>query len=282
MIYGVFFKDDVISATKAQNALAELRSLEIDSNGATNRTNSYHANYHDRKFSANKEPSTNLNATLFYFDPNTVDQTGWAKLGVSSKNIKTILNYTGKGGRFRQPEDLYKIWGMQEDMVRRLLPYVHIASAEKPVSKPLPYEHNYVAEKRTITAVDINTADSAAWDALPGIGGRLSMRIISFREKLGGFYRIEQVAETFALPDSTFQLIRDRLLLNSKTLRKININTAPLEELKAHPYIRYALANAIVQYRKQHGNFTAVAGIKNIVLVTEDLFNKLAPYLVVD
>jgi DNA uptake protein ComE-like DNA-binding protein len=49
--------------------------------------------------------------------------------------------------------------------------------------------------------------------------------------------------------------------------------------MKSHPYLRYNLANAIVQYRTQHGNFFSVADIKKIMLVTEEIFNKAAPYL---
>jgi competence ComEA-like helix-hairpin-helix protein len=53
--------------------------------------------------------------------------------------------------------------------------------------------------------VDINTADTTTWIALPGIGSKLSQRIVNFREKLGGFYKVEQVGETFGLADSTFK-----------------------------------------------------------------------------
>ena len=68
----------------------------------------------------------------------------------------------------------------------------------------------------------------------------------------------------------------------SPTLRKININTDTIDDMKSHPYIRYVLANAIVPYRNQHGNFTAMDDIKKVMLITEDVFNKLAPYIVVN
>ena len=123
-------------------------------------------------------------------------------------------------------------------------------------------------------------ADTTALIALPGIGSKLSQRILFFRDKLGGFYKVDQVGETFGLRDSVFQLIKARFSINtSAALRQININTATLDEMKAHPYLRYAIANAIVQYRTQHGNYMAVADIKKIMLVTEDIYNKVAPYL---
>ena len=116
---------------------------------------------------------------------------------------------------------------------------------------------------------------------MPGIGSKLAQRIINFRSKLGGFYKTEQVAETFGLPDSTFQKIKSRLSISSSTIKQLNINTATVDELKTHPYIRYNIANAIVQYRAQHGNFAAVADIKKIMTVTDEMYNKVAPYVTV-
>ena len=69
------------------------------------------------------------------------------------------------------------------------------------------------------------------------------------------------------------------LALSSASVKKVNINTATLEELKAHPYIRYAIANAIVQYRVQHGNYSSVEEIKKIMVVTDDVYKKVSPYL---
>ena len=108
------------------------------------------------------------------------------------------------------------------------------------------------------------------------------MRILAFRDKLGGFYKVEQIGETFGLPDSTFQKIKPRFSISNTSIHQININTATLDEMKVHPYLRYAIANAIMQYRVQHGNYAAVEDIKKIMLITEDIFNKAAPYLKVD
>jgi competence ComEA-like helix-hairpin-helix protein len=65
-------------------------------------------------------------------------------------------------------------------------------------------------------------------------------------------------------------------------LKRINLNTASLDELKAHPYIRYTLANAIVQFRAAHGKFSAVSDIRKILVVTDEVYNKLEAYLVAE
>ena len=87
------------------------------------------------------------------------------------------------------------------------------------------------------------------------------------------------MAETYALPDSTFQKIKDKLVIDNPSVKKININTATVDELKVHPYIRYNIANAIVEYRNQHGNFTAISDLKKIMMITDDIYNKAELYL---
>ena len=126
--------------------------------------------------------------------------------------------------------------------------------------------------------IDINEADTAAFIALPGIGPKLASRIVNFRDKLGGFYAVDQVKETYGLPDSTFQKIRPYLQLNGAP-KKLNVNTATKDELNAHPYIRWNLANAIVEYRNRHGNFKSLEELKNIAVMEEAVFDRIVPYL---
>ncbi len=221
---------------------------------------------------------------LFYFDPNTLNEEGWKRLGIRDKTIATIQNYVAKGGRFYKPEDIRKIWGLHAEDAERLLPFVQIKNSNQDnyFEKKLPETKTFEKSKYVATIIDINTADTSLFIALPGIGSKLSQRIISFRDKLGGFYTIEQVSETYGLPDSVFQKIKPRLSVSNASVNQININTATIDEMKTHPYLRYTIANAIVQYRLQHGNYIAVDDIKKIMVITDDIFNKAAPYLKVD
>ncbi len=221
---------------------------------------------------------------LFYFDPNTNSKQDWQHLGLRDKTIGIIQNYIAKGGRFKNPEDLQKIYGLQKDEYNRLAPYVRIATSQEAVSFSTKekYTNEHIpSRKRVYEVVEINTSDTTAFIALPGIGSKLAARIVSFRDKLGGFYNLNQVGETYGLPDSTFQKIKQYLKLESTSIKKININTATIDELKAHPYIRYSLANPIVAYRNQHGAFEKMEDLKKIMVVTDAVYEKVAPYLTV-
>ncbi len=238
-------------------------------------TDSTENEFHAGSYAEEKPVQEQKHFSLFPFDPNTISQEGWIQLGVKEKTAQTILKYISKGGKFRTPQDLKKVWGLKHD-AERLIPYVRIKQEEKE-SRPV-----FIPKAEQPQKIDINTADSLAWLSLPGIGPSLTKRILAFRRSLGGFYSVNQVKETFGLADSTFQKIRSRLILQNTAIKKINVNEATLDDLKKHPYIRYQLANVIIQYRNQHGKFNAVADLKNIMILPDSSYIKMLPYLVVN
>ena len=227
-----------------------------------------------------REAKANVNvSTLFYFDPNTLPQNEWKRLGLPDKTVATIMRYRDKGGRFKDAQDLSKIYGLKRVDYERLLPYIRIAEVPHTA---YAVQHNMPEKKevsRGIQPFDINQADTSMLIALPGIGSKLANRIINFRQKLGGFYMVEQVAEVYGLPDSTYQKIRPWLICNPGDIHKININTATSETLKAHPYIKYQVANAVIQYRNQHGSYPSVEALKQVKAIPEDVLEKIIPYL---
>jgi competence protein ComEA len=240
----------------------------------------------------NKKETYEIKGALFAFDPNTLPTQGWQKLGVRDKTIATIQNYLSKGGRFKSPDDIKKIYGLFPNEAERLLPYVKIADYNNTNNtsnnfnanqntNPSNYNNTQANKPKYTSNIDVNVADTTMLIALPGIGAKLAMRIINYRNKLGGFTSVNQLGETYGLPDSTFQKIKNRLSCNSTNITKYNINTADVNTLKMHPYIKWNIANAIVQYRTQHGNFTTIADIKKIEIIDDALFSKIAPYFIV-
>lgn len=265
---------------------AEVRQLEKKvpdsfSNDRNSEEDAYAYQYDRPK--GNYYVTKEVKGELFYFDPNNTSAADWRRLGLRDKIIQTIQNYLSKGGKFRKPEDLQRVYGLHPNEYERLAPYVRIETveirnAEMPKSpRNETTTANIYASNYKI--VDVNIADTTAFIALPGIGSKLASRIISFRDKLGGFYAVEQIKETYGLPDSTFQKIKQYLKLDNPLLKKININTATVDELKAHPYIKYSLANPIVAYRNEHGLFTKVEEIKKVMVVTEEIYKKIGPYI---
>ncbi len=221
----------------------------------------------------------NYSEGLMEFDPNTTTETQWKQLGMSDRQTKTILNFVAKGGKFRTKADLKKIYGISDEEFDRLSPYITI----------LPTHHDSIYQSKTggyhkpkDIILELNTADTITLTQLPGIGPSFAKRIIKYRDLLGGFAYKEQLFEVYGFDSLHFNQLENNVTVNADKIKRININLATFNELKSHPYIKYPIANAIVNYRKQHGNYAAISDLKRLVLIDDEIFRKFAPYLKTD
>ena len=103
--------------------------------------------------------------------------------------------------------------------------------------------------EKTDEIVEINSADTTTFKKLRGIGSGYARMIVNYREKLGGFYSSKQLLEVYKFPAETYEKIKKQLSVDTTLIKKINVNTATVKELKAHPYISYYQALSIVENR---------------------------------
>jgi DNA uptake protein ComE-like DNA-binding protein len=273
-LYLQWYTSSPIIDIQFKEEIAALELLEKDSITTSTYSKEDHQNNATIK-------TSNQLGTLFYFNPNTASINDWQRLGIRDKTIQTIQRYLSKGGKFKTPNDIKKIWGIPPPIADKLIPYIQIPEG----SETSNFNSSTLTKQftlKSIPTININFADTTQWIVLPGIGAKLSNRIVAFREKLGGFYNIAQVAETYGLPDSTFQKILPFLKLPNLTIKRININKGTVDELKVHPYIRFNIAQAIIQYRNQHGAFTQLTDLNKIHAISAEQLQKMSPYLTVD
>lgn len=129
--------------------------------------------------------------------------------------------------------------------------------------------------------IEVNSATQEDYERLYGIGKVYAERILKFRDKLGGFYSINQIKDVFGIEDSTFQKFKKNLTIKPVKIKKININTATFEELNANPYFFTTIAKQIIGYRSKVKPFATVDDIKNLYFVKDhpEQFEKLSPYI---
>ncbi len=221
----------------------------------------------------------------FPFDPNTATEQDFIKLGLPAHTIRGILNYRSKGGVFRKKEDFAKIYTLSEADYERLEPYITISKPTAYTDSPRPsmYAGGGYYPSKTSGSIDINSSGVEAWATLPMIGQGRANQIVKYRERLGGFRAIEQVAEVFNLPDSVYQRIKPQLSISGTGLHRINLNTVTLEALRKHPYLNWKQAELIIAYRSQHGPFATVQDVLKIKAFTDQLWwEKVSPYFAVE
>lgn len=228
---------------------------------------------------------------LFVFNPNTASPEQLQELGVPAFLAKRIDNYRRKGGTFRRKQDLRRIYDFPDDLYQRLEPYIQLdaplptgtsettaAIPERKAPTTLPAEIK-ASTRPVVVPFDINTVDTAQLIRLRGIGSTLSLRIVRFRDALGGFHSTEQYSEIFGL-DSLALSELHRYARVQSGVQKLNINTATAEELNRHPYLRNRRQNeVIIRYREQHGPYQTPEDLKKIKVLDEKTINKIAPYL---
>lgn len=237
--YRLFHKDKIINFSKFNADAAQLPAEDT----------------------ANAGETKNLHLALFAFNPNHLPAEQWLKLGLSQKQVDVLKHYEDKGGRFYKKSDIQKIYSITPDDYKRLEPYIQLP-ADGPVN-----------------IIDINHADSASLVTLKGIGPAYAMRIIRYRDKLGGFYSKEQLKEVFGIDEEHYLLIKDAIKLNPNAIHKVNINKATFDDLRRYPYLSYKQANAILQYRSEHGDYDNLDDMKDVAILDEATLNKVKPYL---
>ena len=125
----------------------------------------------------------------------------------------------------------------------------------------------------------INSSDSSEYTQLRGIGPTYASRIIKYRDRLGGFYKLEQLSEVYGVSDSLIKSFGNQLRFDSIKIQKLNVNKLEAKELKVNPYIGWNIANSIVNYREQHGKYLKLEDLKKSVLIDDTLYLKIKPYL---
>lgn len=221
------------------------------------------------------------------FDPNTADSIEFLNLGLPPFMAHNILKYRAKGGRFATPESFSRIYGMTEEQFATLKPYIRISNAF--VRNPNVVRDSVVITeaKDTFpkivkypkgTLVNVAMADTTELKKIPGIGSGIAKAIVGYRDKLGGFYSLEQLQEVKYVTPEMLKWFS----LEEAPIRKMNINKAGLDKLRAHPYLNFYQAKVIVEYRKKRGDIKSLSQLSLYEEFTEKDLQRLAAYFSFD
>ena len=198
-----------------------------------------------------REKASRRPVETFRFNPNTVSLEDLMRLGFSEKQAQSILNYRAKGGRFRRPSDFAKSYVVADSVFDRLEPYIDIPR------------------------IDINKADSAAFETLPGIGPYFASRMVSYRASLGGYSHPEQLLEIYHFDREKYDGLKD--LITCSKPDPYSLWTQSEWDLACHPYISRDEAHSIVLYRTHQPKETwTLDGLNKAGVLSEEHYAKLS------
>ena len=219
----------------------------------------YGAGTYGRRNSSHSAAASSVRASVlekrpaenFPFDPNTATIEDFVRLGFSRRQAEAIDRYRSSGGRFRRKEDFARSYVVEDAVYERLSPWIRIP--------------------RT----DINKADSAAFDALPGIGPYFASKMVAYRKRLGGYSSTAQLLEIPKFKEETFAAIGD--LIEAGECEPYRLWTLPEDSLGTHPYIGRHSARAIVLYRENNPrDRLTVEGLAQAGILSPENAEKLA------
>lgn len=224
-------------------------------------------------------------AELFPFDPNTADSTQLLRLGLQPWQVSNIYKYRAAGGVYRKPRDFARLYGLTLRQYRRLEPYIRIKEEDMPAENYF-YAYEPIDERDTLRypvkllpeeRVVLNLADTTALRKVPGIGSHFARKIVDYRQRLGGYYRVQQLMEIEDFPETAVGFF----IIPDSTLPKhhININRLSLNELKRHPYINFYQARAIADFRRLHGPIKNLQQLHLLRDFPPEAIERLEPYV---
>ena len=265
----------IVEEPLAENVRTETDKVEADSFQRV-------VEHREKKAVIKKTEAPSRKVVLAPFDPNLADSIELLDLGLSPYVARNVLRYREKGGRFRTPESFARIYGLTEDQFETLRPYIRISESFRQKTDTSTYVRRdtfavvYKYPKGTL--VDVGVADTTELKKIPGIGSGISKAIVGYRNRLGGFYSLEQLREVrFVTPE-----MMEWFKLDSISIRPLPVNRAGLDRLRNHPYLNFYQAKVILEHRKKHGEIKSLSQLSLYEEFTEKDLKRLSAYFSFD
>ena len=251
----------------------------------------------------NSQLST-VNCQLFKFDPNTATESQLLSLGLSQREVRNILKYRARGGRYRVKEDFARVYGLTLEKYRQLEPYIaikpqimaanvikreknspHPSSLSPHPSSLSPHPSSLNPQPSAVglrasrklrygETVDINSADTAMLKRIPGIGDYYAMRIVELRKRKQVFSSPEELLAIRNFPETALTY-----MTASQDFPAIYINCWSQKQLASHPLLNYTQARDIISLRRLLGPITSATDLAALPSFSPALIEKITPLL---
>ena len=234
-----------------------------------------------RTVAVKNEKSAKPSAELVQFRIDTASVEYLASVGFSRKQAEVVVKYRDAIGGITSEQELRECYVVSDEMADRLLPYVIFMEQKSAAenSAENSAEENGAKESEKKALVEINSADMEALVAVDGIGEKSAAEIIKYRELLGGYHSVEQLAELNCVTEENFAKFLSQICCDSCKIKKIDINFAGPKELERHPYVSARTLRRIIKQRQLKGGWSRIEEMTEQNILSEEEAKRLAPYL---
>ena len=221
------------------------------------------------------------------FNPNFITDYKGYTLGMTNEEIDRLLQYRKDGNWINSTADFKKVTDVSDSLLAELSPYFKFpdwVTNPKPKNDFKDYKSDKgFSEKPYNQKNDLNKATEEELQQVSGIGEALSKRIISYREKIGGFSNDIQLYEVYGLDPAVVQRTLNLFTVKTpKNISKININSASASDISTIPGVSFELAKKIWEYRRLHEKVNSVQELEKIEGMTQRKLQLIQLYLSVE
>lgn len=136
--------------------------------------------------------------------------------------------------------------------------------------------NSFKKHKETVIKIELNAADTTELKKVYGIGSWYARKIVRYRERLGGFFTVEQLKE-IRMREGTYERIAPQLYTDTTNIRKLNLDTIGFKNLLRHPYFDYDMVKKVFNLRRDQGSVTLKDLLKQGT-ISQEQFIKIRKY----
>lgn len=230
-----------------------------------------------------KTAGSKVEKKIYPFNPNFITDYKGYILGMSVAEIDRLHAYRKEGKYVNSSQEFQAITQISDSLLQVISPYFKFPDWVKNKKEALGYVHyekKPLVKKEKKVLIDINKATQEDLIKIYGIGEGISLRILKFKESLGGFVSMEQLNDVWGLSPEVIQRLNDNFkIVSPPEVKKIDINNASLKEIAQFPYFKYPLAKEIVRCRSMNGDFKNATDLTKIKGLSIEKANIIALYL---
>lgn len=238
----------------------------------------------------NRTKSEHEKRTLFQFNPNTISEEALDSLNLPAFIKRNMVNYRSAGGNFKKPEDVRRIYGMNDSIFAQIEDYIQIPEVIPEISEAIPDQK--VKLKPTFRVFDPNKASK---DELlnAGFNQFQASNLVKYRESGGIFFQPEDLLKIYGIDSMFYNSIKSFVELAkipdevqaNKTKTKsilIELNSADSLDLLQLKGIGPVFASRILKYRNLLGGFYGKHQLLEVYGFPEETYHSISENLTTD
>ncbi|KQC29656.1 ComEA family DNA-binding protein [Flagellimonas eckloniae] len=219
---------------------------------------------------------------LYPFNPNFISDYKGYTLGMSPMELERLFVFRKQENFVNSIEEFQDVTKVSDSLLNVISPYFKFPewTQKKKTRFTKSISNNKSEEKKAKEIRDLNLATADELKTINGIGDKLSVRIVKFRDRLGGFLVNEQLYDVYGLDSEVVdRTLKKFSVVNVPKIKKINVNKSTASEISELVYISHSVAIKILEYRELKGRINSFDELTSIEGFPSNKLDRIVLYL---